>query len=221
MLVPLISGLKFINQLLTAGIAITAFSLLLYALTFNLRDRVARSFALILICIVIVFVGDAIGSVVSSNQMLQFWLQLEWVGIIFLPVCYFQFSEALLVITGRPFHGNQRWLTWLMYLIGFGFFVTLPIMVLVGPLVPDASPAPHLQRTWFTWFFVIYFLGVVTWSWINFRKAYQHTITPTSRRRMRYLIMVLLHLFWELIHSYFLVLAWRPITHFSFGCLPY
>ena len=189
MLVPLISGLKFINQLLTAGIAITAFSLLLYALTFNLRDRVARSFALILICIVIVFVGDAIGSVVSSNQMLQFWLQLEWVGIIFLPACYFQFSEALLVITGRPFQGNQRWLSWLMYLIGFGFFATLPIMLLVGPLVPDASPAPHLQRTWFTWFFMIYFLGVVTWSWINFRKAYQRTITPTSRRRMRYLIM--------------------------------
>jgi len=188
MLVPLISGLKFINQLLTAGIAITAFSLLLYALTFNLRDRVARSFALILICIVIVFVGDAISSVVSSNQMLQFWLQLEWVGIILLPACYFQFSEALLVITGRPYQGSQRWITWLIYLISFGLLATLPIMLLVGPLVPDGSPAPHLERTWFTWFFAIYFLGVVVWSWFNFRKAYQHTITPTSRRRMRYLI---------------------------------
>jgi len=188
MLVPLISGLKFINQLLTAGIAITAFSLLLYALTFNLRDRVARSFALILICIVIVFVGDAISSVVGSNQMLQFWLQLEWVGIIFLPACYFQFSEALLVITGRPFQGSQRWITWLMYLISFGLLATLPFMLLVGPLVPDGSPAPHLERTWFTWFFAIYFLGVVVWSWFNFRRAYQRTITPTSRRRMRYLI---------------------------------
>jgi hypothetical protein len=189
MVVPLISGLKFINQLLTAGIAITAFSLLLYALTFNLRDRVARSFALILICIVIVFVGDAISSVVGSNQMLQFWLQIEWVGIIFLPACYFQFSEALLVITGRPYQGSQRWITWLMYGISIGFLATLPIMLLVGPLVPDGSPAPHLERTWFTWVFAIYFLGVVIWSWFNFRRAYQHTITPTSRRRMRYLII--------------------------------
>jgi len=188
MLVPLISILKFINQLLTAGIAITAFSLLLYALTFNLRDRVARSFALILICIVIVFVGDAISSVVSSNQMLQFWLQLEWVGIILLPACYFQFSEALLVITGRPYQASQRWITWLIYLISFGFLATLSIMLLVGPLVPDGSPAPHLERTWLTWFFAIYFIGVVVWSWLNFRKAYQRTITPTSRRRMRYLI---------------------------------
>src|SRR4030043_2166268 len=106
MLVPLLSGLKFINQLLTAGIAITAFSLLLYALMFNLRDRVARTFALILICVVIVFVGDAISSIVSSYQMLQFWLQIEWVGITFLPACYFQFSEALLATTGRPASGS-------------------------------------------------------------------------------------------------------------------
>ena len=188
MLVPFISGLKFINQLLTAGIAITAFSLLLYALTFNLRDRVARSFALILICIVIVFVGDAISSVVGTNQSLQLWLQLEWVGIIFLPACYFQFSEALLVTTGQPSYGSRRWITWLMYLICFGFFATLPFMLLVGPLVPDVSPAPHLERTGLTWFFAIYFLAIVIWSWFNFRKAYQRTITPTSRRRMRYLI---------------------------------
>ena len=38
----LLAGIKTINQILTAGIAITAFSLLIYALTFNLRDRVAR-----------------------------------------------------------------------------------------------------------------------------------------------------------------------------------
>ena len=56
----LISAFSTLNQLLTAGIAITAFSLLLYALSFNLRDRVARSFAIILVCVVIVFVGDAI-----------------------------------------------------------------------------------------------------------------------------------------------------------------
>jgi hypothetical protein len=188
MLVPLLSGLKFINQLLTAGIAITAFSLLLYALTFNLRDRVARSFALILICMVIVFVGDAISSVVSSDQMLQFWLQLEWVGILFLPACYFQFSEALLDTTGRTSHGSRRWLTGLIYLVSLGFLATLPFMLLVGPLVPDASPAPHLERTWLTWVFAMYFLAAMIWSWVNFRRAYKRTVTPTSRRRMRYLI---------------------------------
>ncbi len=102
----LISGLKFINQLLTAGIAITAFSLLLYALTFNLRDRVARTFALILICIVIVFVGDAVSSVVKSDTSLQLWLQLEWLGITFLPACYYYFSCAVIATTGSKADGR-------------------------------------------------------------------------------------------------------------------
>ena len=63
---------RSINELLTVGIAITAFSLLLYALSFNLRDRVARSFALILLCVVFVSVGDAISSNANiSSQILQ------------------------------------------------------------------------------------------------------------------------------------------------------
>ena len=70
MLDVVIKSLQFLNQLATAGIAITGFSLLLYALTFNLRDRVARSFAMILVCMVIVYVGDAISSIarIESND---------------------------------------------------------------------------------------------------------------------------------------------------------
>jgi hypothetical protein len=189
MIGALLNSLKFINQLLTAGIAITAFSLLLYALTFNLRDRVARTFALILICIVIVFVGDAISSIVSSERMLQLWLQSEWLGITFLPACYFHFSNALLATTGSRADGNHKWFVRCMYLVSLGFLITLPFMLLVGPVVPNASPAPHLVRTWLTWIFALYFAGATTWSWVNFRRAYQRTVTPTSRRRMRYLII--------------------------------
>jgi len=189
MLSALLSSLKFVNQLLTAGIAITAFSLLLYALTFNLRDRVARTFALILICIVIVFVGDAISSVVSTDQMLQLWLQFEWLGIIFLPTCYFHFSCALMATTGSQSNGSQKWFVRLLYLISLGFLAALSFMLLVGPLVPNASPAPHLERTWLTWIFALYFAAAIVWSWFNFRRTYQRTVTPTSRRRMRYLII--------------------------------
>jgi len=56
-----INLVRTINDLLTAGIAITAFSILLYALTFNLKDRVARSFAMILVCVVIVFTAESLG----------------------------------------------------------------------------------------------------------------------------------------------------------------
>ena len=58
----LLEFLKTLNEILTAGIAITAFSLLLYALSMNLRDRVVRSFAIILIFTGIVFAAEAFGS---------------------------------------------------------------------------------------------------------------------------------------------------------------
>src|SRR5512139_3491185 len=92
--------LQAINQLLTAGIAITAFSLLIYALTFNLRDRVARSFAIIMICVVIVFVGDAMSSVSTQPGALEFWLKIQWLGIVFLPAAYLHLSDAVLATTG-------------------------------------------------------------------------------------------------------------------------
>jgi hypothetical protein len=120
--------------------------------------------------------------------MLQLWLQSEWLGITLLPACYFHFSDALMATTGSQSYGSQKWFVRLLYLISLGFLATLPFMLLVGPLVPDASPAPHLERTWFTWLFALYFAAAMVWSWINFRRAYQRTVTPTSRRRMRYLI---------------------------------
>ena len=188
-----IKSLQFLNQLATAGIAITGFSLLLYALTFNLRDRVARSFAVIMACMVVVYVGDAIGSISGSAQTIEVSLKLEWVGIAFLPACYLHFSDALLATTGRPSRGRRRLAVRLMYLVSLGFLLTFlfPLVntSLVGPLVTEASPAPHLQRTWLTWVFAGYFFCASVWTWINFYRAYQRSVTSTSRRRMRYLLV--------------------------------
>jgi hypothetical protein len=183
-----LDSLQFLNQLLTAGIAITAFSLLLYALTFNLHDRVARSFAIILACVVIVFVGDAISSIASNSGMLEFWLRLEWVGIVYLPAVYLHFSDAILATTGRPSRGRRRIGIRLSYLFSTLFLLTLPFPWLVGELVPSASPAPHLQRTWLTWIFALYYTILMVLSWVNFWRAHQRCVTSTSRRRMRYLL---------------------------------
>ena len=184
----LLIGLETLNQLLTAAIAITAFSLLLYALAFNLRDRVARSFALILVCVVIVFVGDAIGSVTSRLEELRFWLRIEWVGIVFLPPAYLHFSDAVLTTTGNPWR-LRRWVVIrLAYLISMGFLISLPFSLLVGQLLPDAKPAPHLQRTPLTLVFTLYYIIAMAWTWVNFWNSNQRTVTRTGKRRMRYLL---------------------------------
>ena len=180
--------LRTVNQLLTAGIAITAFSLLMYALTFNLRDRVARSFALILTCVMVVFVAEALGSVADSPSQLEFWLRMRWLGIVFLPATYLQFSDALLATTGRPSRGRRRNAVRLSYLVSLAFLFTLPSSLLIGPLVQNIEPAPHLQRTWLTWVFTAWYAVVMVLSWLNLWRAHQRTVTSASRRRMTYLL---------------------------------
>ncbi len=181
-------SLETLNDLLTAGIAITAFSLLLYALSFNLRDRVSRSFAIIMGCVVIVYVAESLANISNSNGMLGTSLRLQWIGIIFLPAAYLHLSDAVLATTGRPSRGRRSLAVRLNYLLAFGFLLLLPTNLLVGALNADAEPAPHLQRTALTWVFTLYYLVVTIWALANFFRAYRRTVTSASRRRMTYLI---------------------------------
>lgn len=182
----LVSALRTFNEFVSAGIAITAFSLLLYALSFNLRDRVARSFALIMLCVVGVYVGDAIGSVANTAGQIEFWLMVQWPGIIFLPAVYLHFSDAILATTGRPSRGRRRLAVRLIYAISFAFLAALLLGWLVGPV--EMMPSPHLQRNLMTDLFTLYYVVIMVVSWVNFSRAYQRSATTASRRRMKYLI---------------------------------
>ncbi len=189
MTTALITILRTLNQLLTAGISITAFSLLLYALSFNIKDRVTRSFSLILTCVMIVFVGDAISSVSDTNFAREFWLRFEWLGITLLPAAYVHFSDALLTTTGRPSRGRRRMIVRLGYVISISFLVTLPFELLVGPLVPGGKPVQHLQQTPLTLVFTVYYLVMIIFALVNMIRAYRRTVARASRRRMGYLVL--------------------------------
>src|SRR5512134_1550083 len=154
----LLVGIKTINSILTAGIAITAFSLFLYALSFNLRDRVARSFALILLCVVVIFTTEALQNKSVPEWGIDLLLRVQWVGIIFLPPSYLHLSDALLVTAGRPSRGRRRLAVRLVYVVSVIFLALLGSGLLVGALVPDGQPAPHLQRTVCTELFTIYYV---------------------------------------------------------------
>ena len=184
----LLSVIQTINQLLAAGISITAFSLLLYSLTFNLKDKVARSFAFIMACVVIVFVGESVAGVISSPRWIAIWYQIQWIGIILLPPAYVLLSDALLATTGRPSRGRRTKLVKATFVISFLFLATIPFSILVGPLVTENVVAPHLVRTNLTWVFSAFYVLCMIWSWITFQRAYHRTGTISGRRRMGYLI---------------------------------
>ncbi len=183
-----LAGVKTLNQIFTAGIAITAFSLLIYALTFNLRDRVARSFAIILLSVVVIFTAEAIQSAVETPEMVELFLRLQWLGIVFLPAAYIHLSDALLVTAGRPSRGRRRLAVRGLYLLSTAFLIILALGQLVGPLVNTAQTAPYLRRTLWTEIFTVYYLLVLLAAGLNFIRAYRLMLTRSGRRRMFYLM---------------------------------
>jgi len=182
------SAIETISQILTAGVAITAFALLLYALAFNLREHVARAFILILTSVVIVFTTQSIASVSDNGALVELMLKLKWVGIVFLPATYLHFSDSLLTLTGRPSRGRRYWLVRLTYLFSVGLVVMIPLNILIGPYIPAESVSPYLTRTAFTKLFSIYYVVVMIVAGSLQFRAYQRTVTKTSRRRMIYLL---------------------------------
>jgi hypothetical protein len=183
-----LAGLQTINNILTAGIAITAFSLFLYALSFNLRDRVARSFAIILLCVVVVFTTEAMQNKSVPNWGLDLLLRLQWIGIIFLPPSYLHLSDALLVTAGRPSRGRRRLAVRLVYVLSVVFLILLAFGTLVGGLKVDGKPAPHLQHTVWTQIFTAFYIAIIAWAGLNFIRAYRKMLTRSGQRRMLYLM---------------------------------
>lgn len=187
-LAPLLAGIQTLNQILTAGIAIMAFSLFLYSLYFNLRDRVARSFAMILLCVVVVFTSEALQDKTLTLEAFEMFLRLQWFGIVFLPAAYLHLSDALLVTAGRPSRGRRRLAVRGMYAISALFLILLAEGYLLGPMVPDGNPAPYLLRTTWTEIFTLFYVFSMLWAGINFLRAYRLMLTRSGRRRMLYLM---------------------------------
>ncbi len=183
----LVSVIRTISQILTAGVAITAFSLLLYGLSFNLRDRVARSFAWIMFCLVIIFSTESFSATTSSAQTIDMWLRIQWVGIILLPASYLNFSDALLATTGQPSRWRRKWAIRVVNFISFVLIILLTTPWFVGPVVLDQPPAPHNEPQLLTELFTAYYILIFILSWVNFIRAYRRTVTQASKRRMLYL----------------------------------
>jgi hypothetical protein len=76
----------------------------------------------------------------------------------------------------------------LMYLVSAGFLLLLSLGYLLGRLVPDGQPAPHLERTFWTEIFTLYYITAMVLAGINFARAYVRMLTRSGRRRMLYLM---------------------------------
>ncbi|MCP4543259.1 MAG: hypothetical protein GY832_39600 [Chloroflexi bacterium] len=177
---------ELVNVILTSGIVIVSCALLLYLIIYNPRNDLGRSFAALLLCVMITYFVDLALFNVEDAKTATPWLRFQWVGIAFIPAAYLSFSNALLIMTGARSKfrkATSRFSYFLSTVLLLG--VTFSNLVVRSGVL--TSGAPHLQPGPFFPFFVIYFLTAVGWGVVNVRRAYQRCLTSISRRRMIYL----------------------------------
>ena len=190
-LAALLSGLATFNRFLVVAEVISAVSLLMYSLTFNLRDRVARSWNVLLAAVAIVSLCDVASGVVQSDAAAEIWVRLQWLGIALIPGAALHLSDALLATTGQPSRGRRRWAVRGTYAAGLlAAAVAWSSDFLVGRVVRNVSIVRMTAGPLFPWFTAA-FAVLAVWSLVNAGRAYLRCLTPTTRRRMGYLLAAL------------------------------
>lgn len=192
------STLKLFNETLSAAIVVIAVSMLLYNLTRNRFDRVARTSAVVLGCVTIGYVIDVFVSLGPSLTTFQAALRLQWLGIAFMPVALYHLSDALLATTGLPSRGRRKRVIRLLYLLGALFLLTAaftdvlikPVRVLPQYFNDGAFVSPQAGPVFPA--YVAYFVIVTGFAFYNVQRARQRCLTRDTRRRMGYLQIAML-----------------------------
>ena len=184
----LTSIFETVYQILAAGVAITAVALVMYATSFNIRDRLVQTYILLLLCVTLIYAGEALASVSNTPAYVEFLLQMKWVGLVMLPAVYLHFSDALLTLTGRPSRGRRRTAVLVIYVLSLVMAVLIFFGITVGGLSPQRAPGPYLERNLVTFFFGIFYILVMLMVSYNMLRVVLRSATRTSQRRLRYLM---------------------------------
>jgi hypothetical protein len=184
--------LQLLNETLTAATVIVAASILLYNLTRNLRNRVARASGMVLASVTIVSLFDAFIALGPTAKTLDASVRIQWIGIALIPAAMFHLSDALLETTGLPSRGRRTRIIRLLYFIGIAFIVAAAFTdVLIAPQIIDMHLVNILSGPLF-WVYVAYFIVGTGVGFINMQRARKRCLTRDTRRRMGYLQFAML-----------------------------
>lgn len=179
------------NETLTSATVIIAVSLLLYNLTRNLRNRVARTSSVVLACVTIAYVCDVFVSLDPTPRTYEAVLRLQWIGIAFMPAAMFHLSDALLATTGLPSRGRRRRVTRLLYGISSAFLIAAAFTnILVQPIQLEGRIGMRASSLFPV--YTLYFLLATGVAFINVQRARHRCLTRDTRRRMGYLQIAML-----------------------------
>ncbi len=178
--------LPTVNVTLTAANVIIAVSLLLFNLTRNLNNRVAKTSAVVLACVTVAYIADAFISLKPDYGAHEIASRLQWLGIAFIPAAMVHLSDALLATTGLPSRGRRRRVIGLLYLIGAAFLLAAAFSDALVQFVL-ADTALSIQAGALFYIYALYFLLANCFAFYNVQRARQRCLTQTTGRRMAYL----------------------------------
>lgn len=184
----LVDYLQFTYVVTASIVAITAYSLCAYSLTFNFRSPVARQFSFMAACVLLVFAIDVALVRLDAKAMAEPWLRIQWVGLSLLPAAYFGFATAVLEAT----HLETRYRAVVSVAV-----LTGSVCLAFGALFTDAvvlRPTtseyfPHLQPGPFFWVFALVFLVVLAHAIRDLLLARSRSLTRASRMRNTFLLL--------------------------------
>lgn len=186
MLSLLTTLLLTVNETLTAGNAIIAVSLLLFNLTRNMNNRVAKSSAVVLACVAVAYVADAFISLAPDNPAHEIASRLQWIGIAFIPAAMVHLSDALLATTGLPSRGRRKRGIRILYLVGAAFLLSAAFSDSLITVVA-ARDSVSIQAGAAFLVYLTYFLLANGFAFYNVQRARKRCLTQSSARRMAYL----------------------------------
>ena len=180
------------NDVLMAGLAATAFALVLYLFFYNRQSRVSTTFGGLLVCVIVVYLVDLLPPNDAAPVQAGLLLRLQWLGIAFTPPLYIEFVRAIrLSVMEDRFPGWVRW-------GGFVISGVVAVLALFTDLVvyegaahnaAISAGAQHLLPGPLFYPFAFAFLGVALWGLRETLSARRRCYTHAARRRMAYLLV--------------------------------
>ena len=186
----IIPVLRALNEVLTAAVAMTAFSVLLFSLQF-LRKRQKLAFALVplLLCVTIIYSADALETMASGETAKLMWQMVHWTGFVILPAAALAFALVLLDMTGKEISKAAVAAMALDVVLSLVFVWLLWSGQLFSGIRVISHIGTAMIYTGKTILFWIYFALNITVTAIVLASALSRTRTQASRRRMIYLIL--------------------------------
>lgn len=178
-----LGGVTLLNRIITTGILITAFALVIYIGLYNWRSQIARAFAVLLVCVISTYLGDLLAQL--STPPVVDWLRFQWVGIALMPAAALHLSDTLLRATGdtSPIRRNAVKAS---YITGAIIFLLAAFTNLLAAPGTIQQTFTHLIPGLLFYGFSLYYFSCVGWAAYNVVESRRRSLTSTSKRRMTY-----------------------------------